>query len=125
MSTHNLLNIAEILTERLINLIEKESENEDDYSLDLVAITEPMPCTIIARDDRALLYSRFEQGLRLNRTLLVLLLLLTDKSALRKSYTQNRLCLHHLTEKLSHPKNCPACVEFRSECHLIWRSVYI
>ncbi|KAI9365230.1 hypothetical protein BD770DRAFT_439343 [Pilaira anomala] len=49
MPTHNLLNIAEILTERLINLIEKESENEDDYSLDLVVITEPMPCTIIAR----------------------------------------------------------------------------
>ncbi|KAI9347511.1 hypothetical protein BD770DRAFT_475265 [Pilaira anomala] len=30
MSTHHLLTIAEILTERLINLIEKESENEDD-----------------------------------------------------------------------------------------------
>ncbi|KAI9362376.1 hypothetical protein BD770DRAFT_408176 [Pilaira anomala] len=30
MSTHHLLTIAEILTEGLINLIEQESENEDD-----------------------------------------------------------------------------------------------
>ncbi|KAI9351663.1 hypothetical protein BD770DRAFT_474610 [Pilaira anomala] len=30
MSTHHLLTIFEILTERLINLIEQETENEDD-----------------------------------------------------------------------------------------------
>ncbi|KAI9359417.1 hypothetical protein BD770DRAFT_409666 [Pilaira anomala] len=86
MST--LLTIAEILTERLINLIEQESENEDDLftllgrnhrayvlhdrqRLDIASWDDDLSYAMIGMAFNSmieLLYSRFEQGLGLNRT---------------------------------------------------------